>query len=559
MKNRISIKKNWKARLVSGLLSLAMVASLLPAGLFTLPAQAATISVGALGAMSGDNPTARVTFTDAAAGNASLGNYCVIIVPDLSTDPDGAPSKNYAAMLNGLNNAADLENQFDQYFAPSGAFRKMEKGSSKNWASGSVSFSMNFGTFQSAINAFAGTYYKADGTLVQASDTSIPMVAMIYCNGFRGVATGDWSTVANAELVPTTTPLKAVLVDGECTIDDVIRNVGQGDSKITHIDVTMDGDSIEAWFDTYSYTLNDIAAGGSDTGTLSLALNGAMADNFLSGTLTITVVYNGGSKSPLQIPVLVVKDAGVTATPELIFNGKATYDADGNFTGLTFTDTSKNVTLTPGESGNYVLGDTVAGADVFIIDNDLGWDASSIQSFFDEGDATEGMGYFDVGDVQDFAIAPPGSGSDLESSLTSNKIAVTTDFVSTLKIRVASGDMGDPSNATELMVRLVARITPEYAAPAEEYNYTFKANLPSGSSGSVSGLPAGGQTTGAVSYPTAPTLTGYTFKGWGTTAAGASAPTTADWTSGSKTISADTDFHAIWEPYKITFNPNSGK
>ena len=41
MKNRISMKKNWKARLVSGLLSLAMVASLLPAGLFTLPAQAA--------------------------------------------------------------------------------------------------------------------------------------------------------------------------------------------------------------------------------------------------------------------------------------------------------------------------------------------------------------------------------------------------------------------------------------------------------------------------------------------------------------------------------------
>ena len=565
MKNRISMKKNWKARLVSGLLSLAMVASLLPAGLFTLPAQAAEITGGTLGALMKDNPTTTITFTNTGgSAGVSIGNYCVVLMPDLSNQAEGVPSNNIASLLANMNNPTALRNRLTSYGIPWDTVgTTLDSGTQAMTygAGGSITFNnMRISkTFDAAKAALVGMY-KADGTQFTASDTVIPMIALIYTGpGVRAYATADWSTVANAELVPTTTPLKAVLVDGECTIDDVIRNVGQGDSKITHIDVTMDGDSIEAWFDTYSYTLNDIAAGGSDTGTLSLALNGAMADNFLSGTLTITVVYNGGSKSPLQIPVLVVKDAGVTATPELIFNGKVTYDADGNFTGLTFTDTSKNVTLTPGESGNYVLGDTVAGADVFIIDNDLGWDASSIQSFFDEGDATEGMGYFDVGDVQDFAIAPPGSGSDLESSLTSNKIAVTTDFVSTLKIRVASGDMWDPSNATELMVRLVARITPEYAAPAEEYNYTFKANLPSGSSGSVSGLPAGGQTTGAVSYPTAPTLTGYTFKGWGTTAAGASAPTTADWTSGSKTISADTDFHAIWEPYKITFNPNSGK
>lgn len=555
MKNRISIKKNWKARLVSGLLSLAMVASLLPAGLFTLPAQAAGIEVGTMGAIVGNNQTASVTFTFPGAGNSNLNSYSVVFLPDASNDPGNVPSNNAAVILSGLTSPSNLSGMLKGVAT---AYLQ-EKHDPTKFTNGAVSFNFSVGNFETVRNALVG-YYKPDGSQITAADTAIPMVAMIYTgNGLAGYATVDWSTVANAELVPTTTPLKAVLVDGECTIDDIIRNVGQGDSEISNISVTRDDSPINAWFDTYDYTLNNIVAGGSDTGTLTLALNGGVADTFTSCNLTITITYNGGSKSPLQIPVLVVKDAGVTATPELIFNGKATYDADGNFTGLTFTDTSKNVTLTPGESGNYVLGDTVNGADVFIIDNDLGWDASSIQSFFDAGDAADQMGYFDVGDVQDFAIAPPGGGSDLESSLTSNKIAVTTDFVSTLKIRVAGGDMWDPSNATELMVRLVARITPDFEKPAAKYNYTFKANLPSGSSGTVSGLPAGGQTTGAVSYPTAPTLTGYTFKGWGTTAAGASAPTTADWTGGSKTISADTDFHAIWEPYKITFNPNSGK
>ena len=301
MKNRISIKKNWKARLVSGLLSLAMVASLLPAGLFTLPAQAAGIEGGTMGAIVGNNQTASVTFTFPGAGNSNLNSYSVVFLPDASNDSGFVPSNNVAVILGGLNSPSQLRGELigvaDAYV--------QEKHDATKFTNNAVSFSFSVGNFEAARNALVG-YYKADGSQITATDTTIPMIAMIYTgNGLRAYATADWSTVANAELVPTTTPLKAVLVDGECTIDDIIRNVGQGDSEISNISVTRDDSPINAWFDTYDYTLNNIVAGGSDTGTLTLALNGGVADTFTSCNLTITITYNGGSKSPLQIPVLV--------------------------------------------------------------------------------------------------------------------------------------------------------------------------------------------------------------------------------------------------------------
>ena len=295
MKNRISIKKNWKARLVSGLLSLAMVASLLPAGLFTLPAQAAEITGGTLGALMKDNPTTTITFTNTGgSAGVSIGNYCVVLMPDLSNQAEGVPSNNIASLLANMNNPTALRNRLTSYGIPwETVGTTLDSGTQAMTygAGGSITFNnMRISkTFDAAKAALVGMY-KADGTQFTASDTVIPMIALIYTGpGVRAYATADWSTVANAELVPTTTPLKAVLVDGECTIDDIIRNVGQGDSEISNISVTRDDSPINAWFDTYDYTLNDIVAGGSDTGTLTLALNGGVADTFTSCNLTITI------------------------------------------------------------------------------------------------------------------------------------------------------------------------------------------------------------------------------------------------------------------------------
>ena len=569
------MRKNWKERLVSGLLSLTMALSLLPAGVLTLPAQAAEITTGKLDALAKDNPTTTITFTGTGgtSGNA-VGNYCVVLVPDLSSDSGGVPSNKVVNLLANMNNPTYLRTRLTQYGIPwetvgvtqdSGTDPKTY-GSGGSIVFNNIQIAKKFEDAKAALHGL----YKADGTpFDKDTDTVIPMIALIYTGaGFRAYATADWSGVALAELVPTTSPLKAVLDDdGLANVEDIIKNVGKGDSAISNISVTMDGDSIAAWFDTYDYTLADIAAGGQGTGTLDLALKSAMADNFTSANLTITITYNGGSKSPLQIPVTVTKATDVTATEELIFTGKVTYDESGNFTGLTFNDASKNVTLTPGDAGQYVLGDSVSGSldNVTKIDNDLGWDVSSIRDYVYQVDVVETqyeMGYINVTEEKFFPIVPPGSGSQLESDLKNGKaIATTTDYVSYLKISVAKGDVDNGvESPTELIVRLIARITPDFAKPETKYNYTFKFKAPTNSTAtSATNMPTAGQTTGSVSYPTAPTLTGYTFKGWGSVTAGGSAPTTADWTSGAKTISEDTDFYAIWEPYKITFNPQSGK
>lgn len=488
------MRKNWKERLVSGLLSLTMALSLLPAGVLTLPAQAAEITTGSLDALSKDNPTTTITFTGTGgtSGNA-VGNYCVVLVPDLSSDSGGVPSNKVVNLLANMNNPTYLRTRLTQYGIPwetvgvtqdSGTDPKTY-GSGGSIVFNNIQIAKKFEDAKAALHGL----YKADGTpFDKDTDTVIPMIALIYTGaGFRAYATADWSGEALAELVPTTTPLEAVLEGGACSIDDIIKNVGKGDANVSAISVTLESciinenniTNIGAVFDTHTYTLNNneaITAGGQGTGTLNLALKGNVADNFTSATLNITITYNGGSKSPLVIPVQVTKGTDVTATPELIFSGKVKYDEDGNFTSLTFSDTSKDVTLTPGTVGYYVLGDLISGSadNAILIDNDLGWDAGSISTYVNDND-NDGLGYIAVTTEESFVILPPsGTNSTLVDNLKGNKIVVATDFVSILKIRVAKAgwneddgvpDIWSVSEGTELMVRLIARITPEYAEP----------------------------------------------------------------------------------------------
>lgn len=84
------------------------------------------------------------------------------------------------------------------------------------------------------------------------------------------------------------------------------------------------------------------------------------------------------------------------------------------------------------------------------------------------------------------------------------------------------------------------------------FDYAFDANKPAAATANVEGMPTNPTApvlTGySLDYPTEPTLAGYTFQGWGTTAD----QTSSLWTSGTQSITGERTYYAIWTPNTVS-------
>lgn len=630
MNKKVSLKKNWKARLVSGLLSLAMVASLLPAGLFTLPALAYsdwTVEVTKFDADTGDY---EITITQPGS-LSSTGSVAVALVPEIC----GTNRKMNVNEMIALNAISASLSQTSSQLGGQIASGTGLPSSVYAIHGGSFSFTGNKcvikGTLaagglegvKAALKAAGGfKYASTDATSVTGGDvdavTAFPYKVILVSSGgvthmYEASTTLMPGEILTAKLAATNIEIH---LDGEGNITSgnqstTITNSGNTGARIQS--VTLSG-GLPPFLVSPGLSHHLNVAGGldllksSDNGKVTVAGDGASVSAQYAAawvdtdgmpyayTTTATVTYIAlnrsgnpiaGTQATATFEIRVIVDE----TGELIASAPSftgTIGSDG--TGLSYTPATGTLTLTvePSDGAVIVTAFEATGAStgnpdgwgmpeliteggdnlgVFAsIDPDNGcWldaDGNPVLEAYDEETGKEFLGYFYPIDND------PNNGPDLSRPATPYEETierleytitpppVTSAGVYTLYLKVDYIDNATGANKS-IIVPITAVVTE--TAAAEQYSYTFKANKPSGSGGTVSGLPSGGQTTGPVSYPTAPTLTGYTFKGWGSSAAGGSAPSTADWTSGSKTISADTDFHAIWEAYKITFNPQGGK
>ena len=539
-------KLNFKKRLVSGLLALVMVLGFLPANLFPA-ANAAVVTTGHSLEVK-NNGDFTLTFNVPGAGGG-LGNYALAILPDVSAGGGvGAPSNQIGkAFHDGLGTIGAFNKVFETYKIPRESYY-YQSNAGATWSNGKLTITGNIGkTFDQAVAAEGGKY-KADGSQVVSSDTSIPVVAVLYSTvGPRLCATtAVWSgkppvqiTATDFYHIGTGTGLTkgAKVAANQTSAPGTVVNSGAAAEfkDITYTLTGADGSNVTGNFSGATLykesTLTTALATGDmiENGTYYIGFTVGTAMNAtkipVTGTATISYYDENNVQKSVTVQVqMVVRYPYVTAT-----EGTVSFQKGNRAATITYTYPQ----LTVGNSTN-LLG-PLAGTD----------------------QPTDTSGYLKVTSpvsTVTTTVRNQDHGNDLMSSgdlvieaqsaidaLEPGEYHVTIPFV--FRYKAAATAAVFQSRTVNVPVTIYV------SEPAQKATYTVSFDAQGGSPTPSSQTVAEGD---LVTKPTDPTRGTDVFNGWYTAATGGS-----KWNFASDTVSGDMTLYAQWtEKVTVTFHEN---
>lgn len=570
-------KQTFKKRLVSGLLALVMVLGFLPANLFPA-ANAAVITSGHFLSVK-ENGDFTLTFNVPGAGG-DLGNYALAILPDVSAgSAAGAPSAQIGdSFHDGLGTIGAFNNVFTSLQAPRESYFYQNSASVKvSWSGGKLTITGNLGkTFAAAKTSEQGKY-KADGTQVASSDTSIPVVAILWSSvGPRLCATTSSWAGFNPPVLTATPSVKTTFKgSGAITAANTqaafkgtaATNIATGNMKIT---LTNSGGT-DAVLGTATITSLNVAFSAS-----TLKLCSVVGGNEVTvGGTTDVVVPAGGS---VDVYLQKTSSTGTGVAQNIAYvSGTISipYTASGNATAqynptITTWELDRSTQYYSSEGGTHEVTqrDTTSYTDIVVkSSNDAARNGYTIMNFgwatttFDVGKyidvqltgTTKAGVTFDSGTVS-------GTGTNLNTTNPWNQSA-TDD----LNLRIKLKDANAPAGTYTGTFRITYRLN-EGATTGSSFNTFFPVNLIVNPGVAVpdhtvkfdtqGGTPVPANQTVAegdlVVKPADPSHGSDVFDGWYDAATGGN-----KWNFDRDTVSSDMTLYAHWtEQVTVTFVEN---
>lgn len=522
--------KKLRERVVSWVLSLAMLLTFVPAGLFP-SAQAAgnsiSLSVNAAGKL--------VLTVSGGTASSNTGNIVFVLYPNFHT------SSNTVEDVKGA--VTDTFTQASQFGVLSGYYPAdaptiaVDLSGKQFGADGTVSIEFDFPsgmdynslyTKYKDVNLYTGTNDTA-----QTGRTSYEYIAFFNSGTNPKILTTKYTFVASAEGTITGDPVNGTAAatgivkdstyssDIECADADVVITAITGELK------NAAGAPISATY-TISGSQGDYATGLLPMGnyTMNVQVAEAVTAMNLAATGSVTIAYKTNGVNKVTVIPITIRPATVMYSYPIIAGGTITFPA----------------------------GDPTSGSKVIVnpkITNIVTGMQNQSCTFSDTG-TSGGAGYAKTTGTETGEMAVNSSiVIDLENNASSLSPGTYTD---TIQYPYQTKTAPAAALTTRYVTIPVTIIVTDNAAPTT-HDVTFDANRPADATGTVTGLPVPNPQTvnngATVSYVTLSGLTNYNFTGWATTSTASS----ATWTSGaSAAITQDTTFYAVWEKVVTTYD-----
>lgn len=555
--------KSLKKRAISWLLTVAMMASLLPTAL--LP--------GAYAAMTPDNYNfiyngTTGAFEITATGNGGLDNMYGIIMVDAATASMAVPSNRTNLNASSSGNATAIGTAAG---LPAGAYTTIS-GSQNGTLSSTTpkklttnpTTAFTIDAAWSAMQASGKTFVDKNGTTITSKDQlNVVLVIYLSAQGNTVLVSSSYASVeaTGLELINATANIAAgsELKNGETAFGPAVQGgvltVQGGSIEITamsiHSVVNGTGAS-QAGYTTWIDGVNTAASASATVaaGTYNIVVRTnksaiSTATSPVTGTVTIIYNANGQTGLTMDVPVLITRSgqraSQLTVTDATASVTKGSTSAFGPATGGDYMHTQGANTLVNTDTNKKLCPPYFvrSGSGTYL---DL--DVSNLPAAGIGTVVTAGQTVDTTYDVQ---LKLNAAGQALSAGTYTDLITVTYD-------RGGTGSGSATSTGLSTTFRVTFTVGEE-AAPdpiSISFNANGKTTTSMPSNYTLTPTTAGGSVS--VVKPADAVATGWKFLGWATSASGAVI------TSWPQSVSANTTYYAQWEQqYRVSYNNNSGK